>query len=70
LDPLDTGLQIGKLRKQADARKQTAARSTRAANKLAMHVPDRARVRETTPDDIKTVDRFLALPAEEEVSES
>lgn len=65
---LKIGSQIDELRKRSDARKQKAARSTRAASRIGMHVAERAQVRETTPDDIKAVENFLALPSEQETS--
>lgn len=70
LNNLVAGARVQRLRQKADERRQTAERTTRAARKIGMHIPERVRIRETTQEDIGAVERFLTLPSDEEVTPS
>jgi hypothetical protein len=62
---LKTGQQINALRQQTIERERNANRVSQLARRNGMHVPEQLRGRANTVAALDTVDKFLALPAEE-----
>lgn len=69
LNGLVAGARVQHLREKAAKREQTNQRTIRAARKTGVYVPPATRGRETTPDELRQLNEYLSLPAEEKGSE-
>jgi hypothetical protein len=66
LNGLVAGARVQHLREKAAEKEQTTQRTMRAARASGVYVPPAARARNSTPDELRELNAYLALPAKEE----